>query len=149
MNEPPVHAAICLWFKRMLSILACGFVAERTRELLGGHDAIVEREHLVAHELIVLVALARDEDRVARLRLRDGARDGGATVGLHFEAAGSSVRGLSDVTTAWSAARAALPMMGRLLASRSPPQPNTQTVRPGVSAMMDASAFSSASGVWA
>ena len=21
-NEPPVHAAICLWFKRMLSILA-------------------------------------------------------------------------------------------------------------------------------
>ena len=64
-------------------------------------------------------------------------------------ACGSSVRGLSDVTTAWSAARAALPMMGRLLASRSPPQPNTQTVRPGVSAMMDASAFSSASGVWA
>ena len=97
MNEPPVHAAICLWFKRMLSILACGFVAERTRELLGGHDAIVEREHLVAHELIVLVALARDENRVARLRLRDGARDGGATVGLHFEAAGSRAHSAHDV----------------------------------------------------
>ena len=40
-------------------------------------------------------------------------------------------------------------MMERFDASRSPPQPNTQTVRPRVSAMMDESAFSSASGVCA
>ena len=44
---------------------------------------------------------------------------------------GSSVRGLSEVTTAKSASSAAtLPMRGRLVRSRSPPQPNTATVRP-------------------
>jgi hypothetical protein len=47
---------------------------------------------------------------------------------------GSSVRGLSEVRTATSASRAAAsPMSGRLPRSRSPPQPNTATRRPGVS----------------
>ncbi len=45
--------------------------------------------------------------------------------------AGSSVRGLSEVTTARSASRAAIsPMSGRLPRSRSPPQPNTTISRP-------------------
>ena len=47
-------------------------------------------------------------------------------------APGSSVRGLSEVTTATSASSAAIrPMSGRLPLSRSPPQPNTTTSRPG------------------
>ena len=46
-------------------------------------------------------------------------------------AAGSSLRGLSDVTTTTSARAAAIaPMAGRLVASRSPPQPNTTSTRP-------------------
>ena len=46
-------------------------------------------------------------------------------------AAGSSERGLSSVTIATSARRAAIsPMIGRLPGSRSPPQPNTRTRRP-------------------
>ena len=46
-------------------------------------------------------------------------------------AAGSSVRGLSDVTIARSASRAAIsPIIGRLPRSRSPPQPNTTISRP-------------------
>ncbi len=47
-------------------------------------------------------------------------------------AAGSSVRGLSDVTIARSASRAAIsPIIGRLPRSRSPPQPNTTISRRG------------------
>ena len=46
-------------------------------------------------------------------------------------ASGSSVRGLSEVTTTKSASSAAtLPIIGRLVRSRSPPQPNRATVRP-------------------
>ncbi len=45
-------------------------------------------------------------------------------------AAGSSYRGLSEVTTATSAPRAATaPMAGRFSWSRSPPHPNTHTTR--------------------
>ena len=49
-------------------------------------------------------------------------------------AAGSSVRGLSSVTTSTSASRAAIsPMIGRLPGSRSPPAPITTISRPPVS----------------
>ena len=73
-------------------------------------------------------------------------------------ASGSSPRGLSLVTTTWSASRAAAsPISGRLPASRSPPQPKTQMRRPRCppraapsSTLRSAtSAFSSASGVCA
>ena len=65
-------------------------------------------------------------------------------------APGSSVRGLSEVAIARSAASAAIrPMSGRLPLSRSPPQPNTTMSRPRVSGRSVASARSSASGVWA
>lgn len=63
---------------------------------------------------------------------------------------GSSVRGLSEVTTAKSAFSAAMrPMMGRFVRSRSPPQPKRATTRPFVTARMARSTFSRASGVWA
>ena len=49
-------------------------------------------------------------------------------------AAGSSLRGLSSVTTSTSASRAAIsPIIGRLPGSRSPPAPITTTSRPVVS----------------
>ena len=64
-------------------------------------------------------------------------------------ASGASERGLSEVTIARSLRRAAIaPMTGRLVRSRSPPQPKTQIRRPAVSARSARSAFSSASGVW-
>ena len=48
-------------------------------------------------------------------------------------AAGSSLRGLSEVTIARSASSAAIrPISGRLPRSRSPPQPKTQITRPVV-----------------
>ena len=61
-----------------------------------------------------------------------------------------SVRGLSSVTMTMSASRVAIsPMIGRLPRSRSPPAPNTTTTRPVVKGRSDASALSSASGLWA
>ena len=65
-------------------------------------------------------------------------------------AAGSSVRGLSDVTTARSAYRAtAAPIAGRLAVSRSPPAPKTTISRPGTRGRIAASTLSRASGVCA
>ena len=64
-------------------------------------------------------------------------------------ASGSSVRGLSEVTTTKSASSAAtLPMMGRLVRSRSPPQPNRATVRPLAKPFTVRRMFSRLSGVW-
>ena len=63
---------------------------------------------------------------------------------------GSSVRGLSLVTTARSASAAtSAPILGRLPGSRSPPQPNTQISRRRVSGRSAPSTLRSASGVWA
>ena len=172
-NWPPVHAAICFSFKRMLAPLfrwlfpiarepvEAGadprrIASEGALELFGGDHAVVEAEHPIAHELVVLVPLARDEHRVAGARERDGARDGAATVGLHFEAARARAHAAHDVLD--DGAR----ILGAGVVARHDgavgreggfahdgPLPNTQMVRPGVSAMMDESAFSSASGVWA
>ena len=64
-------------------------------------------------------------------------------------ACGSSERGLSEVTIARSLRRAAIsPMSGRLVRSRSPPQPKTQMIRSAVSSRRAESACSRASGVW-
>ena len=64
--------------------------------------------------------------------------------------AGSSVRGLSEVITTTSLRRAAtMPINGRLLRSRSPPQPNTQINLAWLCARRVFSACCSASGVWA
>ena len=66
---------------------------------------------------------------------------------------GDSRRGLSLVTTTRPASRQAIaPISGRLAASRLPPQPNTHQSLPPralASGASAASAFSSASGVWA
>ena len=65
-------------------------------------------------------------------------------------ARGSSVRGLSEVSTVRSAYReAAAPIRGRLPLSRQPPQPNTAMSRPEVRDRAVFRAFSMASGVWA
>ena len=67
-------------------------------------------------------------------------------------ARGSSLRGLSLVTTTWSAAWAMRPICGRLPGSRSPPQPNTHHSSPPRSRATGRSAssvFSRASGVCA
>ena len=65
-------------------------------------------------------------------------------------AAGSSVRGLSSVTTSTSASRAAIsPMIGRLPGSRSPPAPITTITWPSVSGRRVRIAASTASGLWA
>ena len=73
-----------------------------------------------------------------------------ATIAAMIES-GSSERGLSDVTTTWSARRrAAAPISGRLSRSRSPPAPNTTISRPSSSRpRADSSTFSSESGVCA
>ena len=64
-------------------------------------------------------------------------------------ASGSSERGLSEVTIATSASRAAIaPISGRLPRSRSPPAPNTAITRCSASSRAARSAFSSESGVW-
>ena len=63
-------------------------------------------------------------------------------------ASGSSERGLSEVTIATSASRAAIsPISGRLPRSRSPPAPNTAITRGSASSRAARSAFSSESGV--
>ena len=65
-------------------------------------------------------------------------------------AAGSSLRGLSSVTSVKSARRVAIsPITGRLPRSRSPPQPNTTTSLPLANGRKVASTVSSASGLWA
>ena len=63
---------------------------------------------------------------------------------------GSSLRGLSDVTITRSLNRAATaPISGRFVRSRSPPQPNTVTMRPVASGRAVSSRFFSASSVCA
>jgi hypothetical protein len=65
-------------------------------------------------------------------------------------AAGSSVRGLSSVTTTRSASRMAIPpIMGRFAVSRSPPQPNTTHSRPAAWGRRAVSTVSSALGLCA
>ena len=65
-------------------------------------------------------------------------------------AAGSSLRGLSEVTTTTSAcSSASRPMSGRLVRSRSPPQPMTAISRPCVNSRAVLSTLRTESGVWA
>ena len=108
---------------------------------LAGDLAVVEGDLLVADDLPALVPLAGDQDDVAGARLVHGEADGRAAIGLDtmvalagarrrrissMMASGSSLRGLSEVTTARSARREATsPISGRLPRSRSPPQPKT------------------------
>ncbi len=112
-----------------------------------------------------LVALARQYDHVARPALGQGQANGRPAVGLHRRwgrslsqpartvtemASGSSVRGLSEVTTTdRRGSPATAPITGRLVLSRSPPQPNRQMTRPWVRPGRACRTFSRASGVWA
>ena len=108
---------------------------------------VVEGDRAAARELLAaLVALAGDHDDVAGLRERDRARDRLAAVDDRLDAgaarrsparisatiaAGSSERGLSEVTIVTSASAAEIaPICGRLPRSRSPPQPNTAISAP-------------------
>ena len=138
--------------------------------LLAQHDPVVERVHHAADLLAGLVALAGHHDGVAGAGQRDRQRDrraGGrrpraprrARPGPSRRrrapppriAAGSSLRGLSSVTTSTSASRAAIsPMIGRLPGSRSPPAPITTSSRPvGQRTQRRAARRSTASGLCA
>jgi hypothetical protein len=65
-------------------------------------------------------------------------------------ASGGSLRGLSEVTTTTSESRAATaPISGRLVRSRSPPQPKTVMSRRGFSSRTVSRRFFKASSVWA
>src|SRR5215467_12864723 len=84
--------------------------------------AVIERQHVGAHDLIGLVTLARDDDGVAGLGPAEhGAKRPGAaparrtpTTISSMIASGRSERGLSEVTQTWSQRRAAIsPMIGR------------------------------------
>ena len=133
---PPVAAAqICPVGPQRLSVMRRRRLRERPRR-----DRLVvgERQVPVADDLAGLVALAGDEQHVARLQLATAGADRlgrgrrsrarpapPARISARI-AAGSSVRGLSSVTMTTSACRAAIsPMIGRLPRSRSPPQPKT------------------------
>ena len=82
-----------------------------------------------------------------------GARSAGMTMPRLISSmirAGSSERGLSDVTITRSLRRAATaPISGRLVRSRSPPQPKTVMTRPRASGRAVSSRFFSASSVCA
>ncbi len=115
-----------------------------------------------ADDLALLVALAGDHQHVAGAQTRPAPAAIAASrpadlqraraAGQHAArmVAGSSLRGLSSVTMARSARRAAAsPISGRLPGSRSPPAPNTTCSRPCVCGRSAVSRRSSASGVWA
>ncbi len=119
-------------------------------------------EHRAADRLSLLVALAGHHQHVARRQTRSApprspspgrrspAHPGTRRGSRHGSTAGSSPRGLSSVTIATSASRAAAsPISGRLPRSRSPPAPNTTCSRPCVCGRSAVSSRSSASGVWA
>ncbi len=103
-----------------------------------------ERQDPVADDLARLVALAGDDQHVARLQhrarpcgwprpgRRSRARPARRPGSRRGSRPASSERGLSSVTMTTSAFSAAMaPITGRLPRSRSPPQPNTQTSLPG------------------
>jgi hypothetical protein len=120
-----------------------GSSSSRERDAL---HPIVEGASLGPDDLFRFVALAREEDGVARLCVENRALDGAGPVELdrvrrpraekpgsmaRTMASGSSLRGLSLVTMAREAPRAtAAPIFGRLSGSRSPPQPKTQMSSP-------------------
>jgi hypothetical protein len=109
-----------------------------------GH--IIERYHPVADGLGFFVSFAGQKYQVAGPCLGDGQFDGAMAIRLDDDVAGvplspgstcsmmakgSSPRGLSEVSTTTSLpAPAARPISGRLLRSRSPPQPNMVITRP-------------------
>jgi hypothetical protein len=106
--------------------------------------------------LIVLVALARQQYHVGVTGRDHGVRDGGARRPARIcarIASGSSLRGLSLVSTTRSASRSATAAIsGRLSGSRSPPQPTTTANAPPralASGRNACNTFSSASGVCA
>ena len=98
--------------------------------------------------LALLMALARDEHDVAGRAIASASRiaarrsscttsrwSGTPATTSAAIAAASSERGLSDVSTARSAARVAAPIFGRFSRSRSPPHPNTTITRPSGAAI--------------
>ena len=112
--------------RRISTLLAAEF-----RGKLADHDAIVEWENAPRDQLIILVSFARDQNRVARRRDHERETNRGTPIRLHDIAAalldvsmlrarpaainpfstsaiiaiGSSLRGLSEVSTGISASR--------------------------------------------
>ncbi len=129
---------------------------------------IVERMLDSVDLLATLVAFACDEHDVAGARPCNGCVDrsgpvadlpdlatpvlservGASSTAARIEA-GSSVRGLSSVTTRSSAEAATDPMSGRLPRSRSPPAPTTTAMRPDMLRRRVEMTASSAAGLWA
>ena len=125
------------------------------RQRLAGDGDVVERQHPIADHLVLLVSLAGDQDQVAgaapRARPARSPRPRSTTASTSVRRRGAPaagrdaaldllddprrdprLRGLSEVTTTTSLSRAAtMPISGRLVRSRSPPQPNT-VIRPPV-----------------
>jgi hypothetical protein len=116
-------------------------------EALAGDVLVAEVEFLVADDLVGLVALARQQDHVVRAGALDrqamALRRSGSTMSApepgsskparmsSMMASGSSVRGLSLVTRSGRpGARRRRAMRGRLVLSRSPPQPKRTMSRP-------------------
>ena len=60
---------------------------ERLLQLLCRNFAVVEMAHFRADDLVVLVTLARDENGIALVSIRNGAGDGLAAIGHDFIAA--------------------------------------------------------------
>ena len=121
------------------------------RERLDRFRLVVEGVDRALDLLAGLVTLAGDEDRVAGVGFANGEANGRrrspistisrarpdlASTREHLGAdrsSGSSLRGLSSVTTSTSASRAPIsPIIGRLPRSRSPPAPITRMSRPWV-----------------
>src|SRR5664280_640609 len=93
-------------------------------------------------------AIASRRSGIARARGLPEARTPATTWSMI--ACGSSLRGLSEVTTGTSASRPTVsPIEARLPGSRSPPQPNTTTRRFSPTSRSASRTCSSASGVWA
>ncbi len=119
------------------SIIAC---ASPPRQRLPGHPPVVERQGLARELLPGLVALTEDHHHVARAAPRTRSADGEAPIWLHdarlpvlepamisaMMPSGSSLRGLSEVTTTTSAVSLSLAAHeGPLPSVASPPQPMT------------------------
>ena len=130
----------------------------KTPKHSAGHLAIVESNGPVFQNLVSFVPFAGKNYNVARTRFLNGARDGGGAIRLDdmrhivrrmptsasfMMASGSSERGLSLVRTTKSLfSAAACPISGRLVRSRSPPQPNRVMMRLGARPRATAMVFS-------
>jgi hypothetical protein len=103
------------------------------------HDRhVIERDEFFPDDLVRFTAFPGDEDHIVRFRGGKSEPDGPAAVGL------------SEVRMHRSERRPAIsPMVARLVASRSPPQPKTVMIRAVAKPLIVVRTFSNESGEWA